>query len=76
MPDRADPTDLSDRQIWTEGFRAGYAGYAGFVIRQAGGDRSYADGYTAGQELRQAHRQDYERALFEGRRVRPVAVES
>ena len=72
MPAPTLSTDSPDRQIWTEGFRAGYAG---FVIRQANGDRSYADGYAAGQELRQVHRQDYERALFEGRRVRPVAVE-
>lgn len=63
MPDRADPTDPSYCQIWTEGFRHGYAG---FVIRQTGGDRSYEAGYAAGQELRQAHREDYERALFDG----------
>jgi hypothetical protein len=68
-----DPTDPNDRQIWTEGFRHGYSG---FVIRQSAGDPAYAAGYVAGQELRQAHRVEYERALFEGRRVRQGEAKS
>lgn len=73
MSDPITPADPTDRPIWAEGFKAGYAG---FVIRQTAGDRAYEAGYAAGQELRQAHREDYERALSEGRRVRPGAVES
>ncbi len=69
----SDPIAPTDCPIWSEGFRAGYAG---FVIRQTGGDRAYEAGYAAGQELRQAHREDYERALLEGSRVRPVQVKS
>ena len=56
-------SDARDRRIWTESFRHGYAG---FIIRP-GSDPTYTAGYRADGDLRSVHRQDFERALFQGR---------
>ena len=63
-------TDDSDRRIWSEGFRHGYAG---FIIRP-GSDPTYTAGYRAGSDLRIAHRQAFERALFQGRLGEPDSI--
>ena len=54
---------------WTVGFKDAYAGHAARHVAEIDGF-SYASGRVEGEALRLKHRQEYERMLFDGRRVR------
>ncbi len=69
MPQRPKSIPPSDHEIWTHGFRHGYAGVE---TRQGSGNPAYDVGYAAGHALRQAHHQEFELALFERRRLRAI----
>jgi hypothetical protein len=56
-------TDEIEHRNWCDGFKQGYAK---FIIRP-GSEPTYAAGYRAGRDLRQAHQQDFDRVLLEGR---------
>ena len=59
-----------DSRRWTDGLQDAYAGRSSKT--GAADDHSYASGRVEGEALRQKHREEYEQALFDGRRVRPV----
>lgn len=59
-----------DSKRWCDGFADAYAGRSPAPL--ASDDHSYASGRVEGEALRLAHREQYERALFSGRQVRPI----
>ncbi len=59
---------------WCDGFQEAYAGRPPTPL--ASDDHSYASGRVEGEALRLAHREQYERALFSGRQVRPIPTGS
>lgn len=71
FPEDDEMSPLLNPKCWTDGFADAYAGRPVRPTARLADPLAYASGRVEGEALRLKHEQEYQQALYIGRRTRP-----